>query len=652
MSAFACSKPYPAYKDSSLPWLSSMPARWQELPGFSAYRQRQVKNIGMAESTVLSLSYGKLVVKPPEKLHGLVPASFETYQIVDPGNIIIRPTDLQNDWTSLRVGLAKEKGIITSAYLCLGTVGSVIPEYGYLLLHTYDLRKVFYGLGSGLRQNLSYGDIKRLPVLIPPQDEQRAIVRFLDSKLAEIDQLVEGKRRLIEVLNEQKAVIIDRAVIRGIDRNVKLKPSGIEWLGEIPEHWEIRRSKYVFREVDERSATGAEMHLSMSQKYGLIPSSQIEERRLISESYAGAKICDRGDLVLNRLKAHLGVFALASIRGLVSPDYTVFRPTCAMEPRYFEALYRTPACRVELRQRAKGIVQGFWRLYTDDFYDIRIPVPPLTEQIAIMTALDGELAAVNTVISRAEREIELVNEYRTVLISDAVTGKIDVRDYRTVAQSTALEVQATVPAKTANVFFRRQVLAAEIVDRHQDTPRFGRVKLQKLLVLSEYHLELDDIDSEPLRAAAGPFDNRMMRSIDKQLEKQKWFKPVKTREAGYIYQPLANHGGHRKYFDRYWGSKATDFDGLVGLLKPLKTVEAEIVATLYMAWNDFLILNEEFDDGKLIQEVRENWDPSKQRIAPEEWQRWLGWMRENDLTPRGQGKLTRKGKNGGRHAAH
>lgn len=420
-------KPYRAYKDSSLPWLSHIPTHWQELPGFSGYRERQVKNTGMIESTVLSLSYGKLVVKPPEKLHGLVPMSFETYQIVDPGNIIIRPTDLQNDWTSLRVGLAKERGIITSAYLCLNTVGSLVPDYGYLLLHTYDLRKVFYGLGSGLRQNLSYADIKHLPILIPPREEQAAIVRYLDSKLAEIDQFIDGKRRSIELLNEQRSVIISRYVMRGIEPSVKMRPSGIEWLGDIPEHWETKRSKFLFREVDERSKTGAETHLSMSQKYGLIPSSQIDERRLVSESYAGGKVCDPGDLVLNRLKAHLGVFALASERGLVSPDYTVFRPICPMEPRYFEALYRTPACRVELRQRSKGIVQGFWRLYTDDFYDIRIPVPPLTEQTAIMAALDNELAAVDTTISRTEREIELTNEYRTALISDVVTGKIDVR---------------------------------------------------------------------------------------------------------------------------------------------------------------------------------------------------------------------------------
>jgi type I restriction enzyme S subunit len=190
----------------------------------------------------------------------------------------------------------------------------------------------------------------------------------------------------------------------------------------------VLRSKYVFREVDNRSATGEETRLSMSQRFGLIPSSQIEERRLVSESYAGAKLCEKGDLVLNRLKAHLGVFALAPQRGLVSPDYTVFRPLRKLEARYFEAVYRTPACRVELRQRAKGIVQGFWRLYTDDFYNIRIPVPPVDEQQRIMAQLEIELSGANIAVSRLEREIALLREYRTRLVADVVTGKLDVRE--------------------------------------------------------------------------------------------------------------------------------------------------------------------------------------------------------------------------------
>jgi type I restriction enzyme S subunit len=165
----------------------------------------------------------------------------------------------------------------------------------------------------------------------------------------------------------------------------------------------------------------------MSQKLGLVPSSMIEERTLMSESYAGAKICEAEDLVLNRLKAHLGVFALAPERGLVSPDYTVFRADRSVSPRYFELVFRTPACRVELRVRAKGIVEGFWRLYTDDFYQICVPVPPLSEQEAIVAHLDDRLDAINRAIERYSSQVDLIREYRTRLIADVVTGKLDVR---------------------------------------------------------------------------------------------------------------------------------------------------------------------------------------------------------------------------------
>ena len=158
----------------------------------------------MVESTVLSLSYGQIVVRPPEKLRGLVPESFETYQIIDPGDIVVRSTDLQNDWNSLRFGLSRQRGIITSAYMCLYTDGMISRDFGHLLLHAYDLKKVFYGLGSGLRQNLSWNDFKYLPCLVPPLSEQNAIVRYLDHVDGRIQRYIEAKERLISLLKEAR----------------------------------------------------------------------------------------------------------------------------------------------------------------------------------------------------------------------------------------------------------------------------------------------------------------------------------------------------------------------------------------------------------------------------------------------------------------
>lgn len=164
-------------------------------------------------------------------------------------------------------------------------------------------------------------------------------------------------------------------MIDGLKPYPERRATGSPWLATIPAHWEVARARYLFREVDRRSATGGETHLSMSQRLGLVPDTEIDQKTLVSESYIGAKLVEPNDLVLNRLKAHLGVFAIANQAGLVSSDYCVFRPTNGVNVRLFEYVLRSSACRAELRTRVKGIVEGFWRLYTPDFYQIRLPVP-------------------------------------------------------------------------------------------------------------------------------------------------------------------------------------------------------------------------------------------------------------------------------------
>jgi type I restriction enzyme, S subunit len=200
-------KPYSAYKPCPIPWVGELPTSWQVAPALAAYRPKAIRNVGMREETVLSLSYGRIVVRPVNKPGGLVPDSFETYQIISPGDVVIRTTDMQNDQTSLRVGQSRHRGIITSAYLCLEVRDALIPEYGYQLLNAYDLLKVLYRYGSGLRQNLDYDDIKRMPILIPPPEDQHAVVAFL----AHLDQLTrdyfQSLRLAFGLLNEHKGLV-------------------------------------------------------------------------------------------------------------------------------------------------------------------------------------------------------------------------------------------------------------------------------------------------------------------------------------------------------------------------------------------------------------------------------------------------------------
>lgn len=201
-------------KDSGIEWIGKIPEHWETKPGFTIFSENKILNKEMKENTILSLSYGKIVIKPEEKLTGLVPESFSTYQVIKPSDIIIRCTDLQNDKTSLRTGISKYNGIITNAYLCLcAKTGSNNSSYLHYFLHVLDITKVIYMLGSGLRQNLSFQDFKHMLILIPPKSEQNKIVDFIEQKLFEIRKTIELQQLQIEKLREYKTTLINSAVM-------------------------------------------------------------------------------------------------------------------------------------------------------------------------------------------------------------------------------------------------------------------------------------------------------------------------------------------------------------------------------------------------------------------------------------------------------
>lgn len=201
--------------------------------------------------------------------------------------------------------------------------------------------------------------------------------------------------------------------------------SGLPWVGKIPGHWQTRRNRFIFREVDERSRDGMETHLSMSQVHGLVPSKSLGRKSLQSENYAGGKLVSSDDLVLNRLKAHLGVFARAKQVGVISPDYSVFQLKTDASVAYCEALFKTPMYVGEFRRRTKGIVEGFWRLYSDDFYNVPALLPPRVEQDQIVAYLRVQDAHIARFIKAKRALIGLLNEQKLQIIDHAVTRSLD-----------------------------------------------------------------------------------------------------------------------------------------------------------------------------------------------------------------------------------
>jgi len=424
------------FKPTSLNWLGEFPSRWNVQPGLAVLQERQVKNIGLVEPTVLSLSYGRVVIKPQDKLRGLVPESFETYQIVEAGNIIVRPTDLQNDHVSLRVGQAKDRGIITSAYLCLETQGALTEDFAHLLLHAYDIKKVFYGLGSGLRQNLSWVDFRRLPIPVPPADEQAQIVRFIRHLDLRVNRLIKNKRRLIELLNEQKQAIIQRAVTLGVNPNIQLKPSGIEWLGDIPKNWGRTRLKFEASHiVDCLHATP--MYLS-DGVYPAIRTADIEpgnirlERaRKISgqefEKWTARHKPEMGDILYSREGERFGIAANvpADIDLCISQRMMVFR---IREPQNSEYLMWQLNCQHVYLQASLYVVGSTApHVNVDQIKNFQLALPPVQEQAAIVDHIRKACSSINNTVAKSEREIEFVREFRGRLVADIVTGQLDVR---------------------------------------------------------------------------------------------------------------------------------------------------------------------------------------------------------------------------------
>ncbi len=430
-------KPYADYKDSGLQWLGQVPAHWELRPAFGAFVPIGERNVGMREKTVLSLSYGRIVVKPAHKLHGLVPESFETYQIVNPGDIVIRTTDLQNDHTSLRVAIVRNRGIITSAYLALHVKVGVEPEFGYQFLNVWDMTKAIYGYGSGLRQGLDFSHFKRMPVALPPPAEQAAIVRFLSWATGRLERTIRAKRNVIALLIEQKQAIIHRAVTRGIDPKVPLKDSGIAWLGDIPQHWEVRRAKQLcLAIIDCKNRTpdnidGGQFTVVRTTnirrgRFSLVGSFNTDQRNYEIWTQRGAPRV--GDVFFTR-EAPVGEACLVpDLQNLcMGQRMMYFRPDPAVLDSTFllHSIYG-PIVRTYLNVEVNGSTVGHLRLG-------QVSALPLLwcrveEQREIVEHIARECEPLDATISRFEREIELLAEYRTQLVANTVTGKLDVRE--------------------------------------------------------------------------------------------------------------------------------------------------------------------------------------------------------------------------------
>ena len=417
-------KAYPEYKGSGIEWVGDVPSSWAVKPTFSVFDPQVTKNTEGQETKVLSLSYGNIVERDVETNFGLLPESFNTYQIVDDGDLILRLTDLQNDKKSLRVGMVKQRGIITSAYLKLRASNVIEPRFAYRLLHSYDTTKVFYGMGGGLRQSMKFEDFRRLPILVPSLEEQQKIASFLDHETAKIDTLITKQEKLIELLKEKRQAVISFAVTKGLNPNAPMRDSGVEWLGEVPEHWNIKKIKHCASLISSKQKIDGQPVIALENIEGLTGDFVATNSNYNGEDVAFLE----GDILFGKLRPYLAKVFLCQKSGIAFGDLLTYRPNQKTESAF---LFYTMISSWFIEMVDSSTYGAKMPRASSEFVnEMFISFPPLEEQKTIYKELDTILQHFKTLTDKANKAIELMKERKTALISAAVTGKIDVRDWQ------------------------------------------------------------------------------------------------------------------------------------------------------------------------------------------------------------------------------
>lgn len=435
---------YPRYKFSGVEWLGEVPEEWRVVPikhlgvlkggaGFPHDKQgvqgeelnfHKVNALGAADKLgFLGHSENTISKSTANALGAYVfPSSSIVFAKVGAALLLSRirqlrkPSCIDNNM----MGLVVHDDYVTN-----------------FVKYSMQLVKFDYIVNPGAIPSLNEFNMGNSVLVAPPRSVQFAIANFLDYETAKIDTLIEKQQQLIKLLKEKRQAVISHAVTKGLNPDAPMKDSGVEWLGEVPAHWDIRRISLIYNESSSRAATVEELAypiLSVSIHHG-ISDKQLDETELDrkvsrSEDKSLYKVVEKNDLAYNMMRAWQGGFGASILPGLISPAYVVCKPLTTIDSKYFELALRTPNAITELKKYSRGITDFRLRLYWDEFKNIRIPVPPSDEVDGILEQILEIESKYKKIEVSAQLQINLLKERRTALISAAVTGKIDVRNFK------------------------------------------------------------------------------------------------------------------------------------------------------------------------------------------------------------------------------
>jgi len=432
MTVLSAMPKYEEYKDSGCEWLGRVPQHWEKskLKYITLVNRNSLAEATSSDFVINYVDIGSVSfergIENTEKFR-FIDAPSRARRIASQGDTVISTVR-----TYLKaidyIDASKSKNIYSTGFAILEPQKNINPKF----LTNFVKSNAFTNQVDDSSVGISYPAINstaisNLAIVIPPPQEQIIIANFLDKKTTQIDEAIAIKQKQIDLLKERKQIIIQKAVTQGLDSNVPMRDSGVEWIGEIPEHWKVKRAKYLFNEIDERSTDGNEELLSVSHITGVTPRSE-KNVTMVAEDYTGSKTCQNNDLIMNIMWAWMGALGVSDRAGIVSSAYSIYRQTPAgiLNPVYLEWLLKTTGYIEHYNKVSTGLHSSRLRFYSRMFFDMEIAYPDRAEQDWIVKHIEEQSNKIDEALYLQQAQIEKLKEYKTTLINSAVTGKIKV----------------------------------------------------------------------------------------------------------------------------------------------------------------------------------------------------------------------------------
>lgn len=616
-------------KDSRIKFVKSIPEDWKILKNKHCFKlEKNIVGESFENHKLLSLTKKGIIYKDINNTFGKTPESYETYQSVKNGQIVMCLFDL--DISAVFSGLSNHDGMISPAYKVYNCKKNILNQYAsYWFDFCFDGRK-YMAYSKSLRYVVNTDDFKDIQIILPPLEEQNKIVKFLNKKITEIDRVIEKTKENIEDYKKYKQSIITKTIDEGLEKNnVKNKQKS----------WSKTKIKYI-ADINPK----CEKEINKDDEVTYTPMEYIKNGYYIQNTgvwknnTSSYNTYIENDIVMAKVTPCFENGNIAIMDNLIngigygSSELIVFRSKDNIEDKYLFYLLQSDIFKKLCISSMTG-TGGLKRVSIDFIKNYVCYIPEKKEQEKIINYLDLKCSEIEKLIQSKENLISELENYKRSLIYEYVTGKKEVKSNKALNNNNSKGIKINCKDN----IFAQVILLCKIIEKLNDH-NLGRVKAEKALYLIEKDIGFD-FKNDYVREAAGPLSESIYKCESVISKKNKWIKVNKVKRH-IEYEILSEFSKYNQYYEKYYSGYDKQIENIIGIIKDYSTDKAEMVATLYASWNDFIIKKEKVSDLEIVKDVRENWNDTKKRFDEKKWLIVLEEMKQIGLTPKGNGNLT------------